>query len=366
VRQRSTQDDDARVAALVRQYRRAAGLSQRRLAELAQVSIGVVRDLEQRRSSRLRAESVRRLADALGLDQGSALEFARAAGGPAAEQPDPSMGRGLRLAVLGPVTAWRDGARIGLGPSRQRAVLGLLALTPNVPVPRKTIIDALWGDGVPATAVHLIQVYVNRLRRLLDPGALLTSAGTSYELAAADGQLDLMVFEAHASRAARAHAAGELGPACEAYARALDTWRAEPLADVEILHAHPAVVALRQRRSDLVIRYAQAATAAGRHEAVLPWLRGLAAAEPLNERAHAALMLAWAGSGQQAAARAAARAPSGHAATTQHRTARLWASGRRQHRHGPTGPTGAQAATGDGAELRRAGRRGRRIDQSTG
>ncbi|HUD35430.1 MAG TPA: BTAD domain-containing putative transcriptional regulator [Streptosporangiaceae bacterium] len=301
-----TQGDNARAAALLKESRRAAGLSQRRLAELAQVSIGVVRDLEQRRTSRLRAESVRRLAGALILDQERALEFARAAGpghkNLAAERSDQAVGQGLRLAVLGPVTAWRDGVRIGLGPARQRAVLGLLALTPNVPVPRKTIIDALWGDDVPATAVHLVQVYVNRLRHLLDPGQLLTSAGSGYELAAADGQLDLMVFEAHVSRATRAHAAGELGLACEAYARALDTWRAEPLADIEALHAHPVVVALRQRRSDLVIRYAEAATAAGRHEEVLPRLRELAAGEPLNERAHAALMLALAGSGQQAAA----------------------------------------------------------------
>jgi DNA-binding SARP family transcriptional activator/tetratricopeptide (TPR) repeat protein len=297
-----TQGDHARAAALLREYRRAAGLSQRRLAELAEVSIGVVRDLEQRRSSRLRAESVQRLADALSLDQGRALDFARAARpGPAAERC-PRVGRGLRLAVLGPLTAWRDGVRIGLGPPGQRAVLGLLALTPNVPVHRKTIIDALWGDDLPVTAVHLVQVYVNRLRGLLGPGGLLTSAGTSYQLAVAGGQLDLMVFEAHANRAAQAHAAGELGPACRAYARALDTWRAEPMADIELLHAHPVVVALRQRRSDLVIRYAEAATAAGRHEEILPRLAELAAAEPLNERVHAALMLALAGNGQQAAA----------------------------------------------------------------
>jgi DNA-binding SARP family transcriptional activator/tetratricopeptide (TPR) repeat protein len=297
-----TQGDNARAAALLREHRRTAGLSQRRLADLAQVSVGVVRDLEQCRTSRLRAESIRRLADALGLDQGSALEFARAAGNLAAERPDTSLGHGLRLAVLGPVTAWRDGVRIGLGPSRQRAVLGLLALTPNIPVHRMTIIDALWGGDVPATAVHLVQVYVNKLRRLLGPDRLLTAAGTSYELVAVGGQLDLLVFDAYASRAPRAHEAGEPGPACEAYARALDTWRGEPLADLEVLHAHPAVVALRQRRSDLVIRYAEAATAAGWQEEVLPRLRELAAAEPLNERAHAALMLALVGSGQQAAA----------------------------------------------------------------
>jgi DNA-binding SARP family transcriptional activator len=296
-----TQVDDPRAGALLKEYRRAAGLSQRRLAERAQVSVGVVRDLEQCRTARLRADTIRQLADALGLDQESGLEFARAAGVSASRQ-EPGMGTGLRLAVLGPVTAWRDGVRIGLGPPRQRAVLGLLALMPNVAVHRQTIIDGLWGDDLPATAVHLVQVYVNRLRRLLGAGHLLTSAGTSYELAAAGGQLDLMVFEEHAGRATRAHAAGEVSQACEAYARALDAWRADPLADIEILHAHPVVVALRQRRSDLVIRYAEAATAAGRHEEILPRLRELAAAEPLNERAHAALMLALVGDGQQAAA----------------------------------------------------------------
>jgi DNA-binding SARP family transcriptional activator/tetratricopeptide (TPR) repeat protein/transcriptional regulator with XRE-family HTH domain len=300
-----TQGDDVRPAALLREHRRAAGVSQRRLAELAQVSIGVVRDLEQGRTSRLRAGSARRLAGALSLDQGRALEFVRAARprcNPASDRLDTSAGHGFRLAILGPVTGWHDGMRLGLGPSRQRAVLGLLAITPNVPVHRQTIIDALWGDDVPPTAVHLIQVYVNRLRRVLDPGRLLTSAGTSYELVAAGGELDLLAFEAHASRATRAHAEGKLGLACEAYARALDTWRAEPLADIEVMHAHPVVVALRQRRSDLVISYAEAATAGKKHEEVLPRLRALAASEPLNERAHAALMLALAGSGQQAAA----------------------------------------------------------------
>ena len=78
-------------------------------------------------------KSVRRICDALSLDQASAREFARAAGpydeNAVAEQPDPTAGHGFKISVLGPVTAWQDGARFGLGPARQRAVLGLLALT---------------------------------------------------------------------------------------------------------------------------------------------------------------------------------------------------------------------------------------------
>ncbi len=68
-----------RAGRLLRGHRRAAGLSQRELAAAAEVSVGVVRDLEQGRTGRLATESVRALVTALGLDAGSAGEFASAA-----------------------------------------------------------------------------------------------------------------------------------------------------------------------------------------------------------------------------------------------------------------------------------------------
>jgi len=91
----ATLGGNAPAAALLREHRRAAGLSQRQLAELAQVSIGVVRDLEQGHTSRLRTESVRRLASALVLEPGRALEFARAAGKTTADGPGHDAGRGF-------------------------------------------------------------------------------------------------------------------------------------------------------------------------------------------------------------------------------------------------------------------------------
>ncbi|HEY3906974.1 MAG TPA: BTAD domain-containing putative transcriptional regulator [Streptosporangiaceae bacterium] len=289
-------------AELIRQYRQAAGLSQRQLADSAGVSIGVIRDLEQRRTARLHDESVQRLVDALDLDEQRASEFARAARGRTRlVSADPGV-PGIRLGVLGPVTAWRDGARISLGGPRQRAVLGLLALTPDRLVHRATIIDALWGEAAPSTAVHLVQVYISRLRRSLAPAPLLASTGASYQLLLWGSQLDLADFDALASQAFQAHAAGDLTGACDGYASALGLWRAEPLADLDLLHAHPAVVSLRQRRVDLIISFTEAASAADQPDLVLPRLRELTAAEPLNEKAHARLMIALAGGGQQAAA----------------------------------------------------------------
>ena len=54
---------------LIRACRLGAGLTQQQLADTAGVSVGVVRDLEQGRTTRPHAESVRRLASALRLNR---------------------------------------------------------------------------------------------------------------------------------------------------------------------------------------------------------------------------------------------------------------------------------------------------------
>src|SRR5215467_3627649 len=76
-----------RLAALVRDHRRAAGLTQGQLASLSGVSRAAIRDLEQGRTHRPRPGSLARLAAALGLDATQADELAmlaREGGRPAA------------------------------------------------------------------------------------------------------------------------------------------------------------------------------------------------------------------------------------------------------------------------------------------
>jgi DNA-binding SARP family transcriptional activator/Tfp pilus assembly protein PilF len=300
--------DQGQAGRLIREHRRAAGLTQRQLADAAHVSIGVVRDLEQGRTAHLQAGSAGRLARELRLDRRQAAELTRTArANPASGAP--ARGGALRLSVLGPLRAWRAGAAVPLGGSMPRAVLGLLALHLEAGLHRAAIVDALWGDDPPATAAAMIQSYVSRLRRALGPGGpacgpggLLVAAGGGYRLEAAACELDHVTFAALAGRARRAQAAGDLAAACEAYDRALGLWRGEPLADVDILRDHPAVTRLSGDRAEAVARYAEAASAAGWHDRALAELRELAGREPLNERAHARLMIALAGSGHQAAA----------------------------------------------------------------
>src|SRR5215831_10295395 len=302
-------DRGAGMGALVRIRRRAAGLTQHELADLARVSVGAVRDLEQGRTHRPCRDSVARLAIVLGLDAARLQTLARSMPQPAGPGGARPRVAGLQLKVLGPVEAWRGGAQIGLGESRQRAVLGLLALNPDVAVHRETLIDAVWGEDPPETAAQLVQAYVSRLRRMLDPErsprdprGLLVSAGTSYRLQVSADQLDLLAFEQLADRARAAAAAGEPEAACDAYELALGLWRGEPVAYAQVLGGHPAAVQVSRARTAAVLEYAELAGQASRWERVLGHLGGLAAREPLNEKACAQLVLALAAAGQQAAA----------------------------------------------------------------
>jgi DNA-binding SARP family transcriptional activator len=76
----------------------------------------------------------------------------------------------LAVSVLGPLTVTRDRAAVALGSVRQRAVLGLLALHHGTCLHREAIIDALWAERPPASAVAEVQGYISRLRQLLRPG----------------------------------------------------------------------------------------------------------------------------------------------------------------------------------------------------
>jgi DNA-binding SARP family transcriptional activator/Flp pilus assembly protein TadD len=216
---------------------------------------------------------------------------------------------GLWLQVLGPVRAWRGGRLVRPGTNKQRALLGVLALAANTPVHRDLLVDAVWSERPPATAVTLVQAYVSGLRRLLDPGrlprdraGLLQPVGACYLLRATARQLDLLAFERLADRARAAGSRGDLAAACEAYEQALEMWQGQPVADIAVLRGHSFSIAAARRLAAVVCDYADAACAAGRPGMVMPHLWELTGRDPLDEKAHARLMIALAGSGQQASA----------------------------------------------------------------
>jgi DNA-binding SARP family transcriptional activator/DNA-binding XRE family transcriptional regulator len=300
------------MGALIKLYREERRVTQRELAAAAGMSVGALRDLEQGRTRSPRWGAMEGLAAVLGLGQAQRAELARCWQPGAAtprERPAPRW-PGIRINVLGPLAAWRDGQRLGLGSARQRAVLGLLAVHSEAGVHRDAIIDLLWDERPPASAVAKVQSYLSRLRKMLGDGAaragsaeLVTSAGgRCYRLNAGADHLDLAAFS-ELTRQAR-EAAGRLDRrrACDRYEHALGLWRGDILVDVDLLRGHPAVIEVTRQRAEAVLGYAEAATGGEVRTRALPHLRELCTREPLNEHAHARLMIALAVTGEQAAA----------------------------------------------------------------
>src|SRR5690349_11897053 len=109
---------------------------------------------------------------------------------------DAITGRNLRIEVLGPIRAWRDGTPLALGPPRRQAVLALLALRANRPVTRDEIVDAVWGENPPASAVNNVHIYISGLRHLLEPArpagvsnCVLVGGRSGYQLQLAPDEL---------------------------------------------------------------------------------------------------------------------------------------------------------------------------------
>jgi predicted ATPase/DNA-binding SARP family transcriptional activator len=210
----------------------------------------------------------------------------------------------VQFRVLGPLEAARDDGRLGLGGRKPRAVLAALLLSDGRQVRTDALVDALWGDAAPASAVKAVHKHVSFLRRQLGDPRLIVTRPDGYELAATD--VDRRRFEELVDEAAAADREPERRAA--RLAEALALWRGEPYPDLGDL---PAAVAerrrLEERRLAAVEALAEARLALGQHHDLVGWLEQLVAAHPLHERLWGQLMVALYRSGRQADALAAYR-----------------------------------------------------------
>jgi DNA-binding SARP family transcriptional activator len=197
-----------------------------------------------------------------------------------------------------------DGVKLRARPAGERNVLGLLVLAEGAPVTLDALIDALWAGKQPVTAVAIVQTYVSRLRSALgrltaDSRERLSHDGAGYRLTLAESEVDLGVFRRLLGEARAARRSGNDEHACEAFDRLLNLWRGEPFVGVDAVRGYSAVVRIVQERDAAVLEYAKAANSAGWHARVLTQLRELAGREPLDESAHAQLMITLAAIGRQ-------------------------------------------------------------------
>jgi DNA-binding SARP family transcriptional activator len=137
----------------------------------------------------------------------------------------------LAFRILGPFEV-ADGERpVVLGGPKQRALLAILVLCRGEAVSSDRLIDQLWGQRPPATAVKTLQGYVSHLRKALGADVLLTRGG-GYLLAASPDQIDAACFEAMVADASHELVVGDPSDARELLVSALGLWRGGALADL--------------------------------------------------------------------------------------------------------------------------------------
>ncbi|MGE5273181.1 MAG: BTAD domain-containing putative transcriptional regulator [Verrucomicrobiota bacterium] len=203
----------------------------------------------------------------------------------------------MEFRILGPLEVVEDGRPVEVGGQKQRALLALLLLDANSVVSRDRLIDALWEDDPPETALKALQVYVSNLRKQLGRDRIVTKA-PGYAIRVEPGELDLERFE-------RLAADGDPPQLAEALA----LWRGPPLADfAQTRFALSEIGRLDERRLAVVEDRIEADLALCRHAGLVSELEVLVAEHPLRERLWGQLMLALYRSGRQAEALDAYRA----------------------------------------------------------
>ncbi|MET9619984.1 BTAD domain-containing putative transcriptional regulator [Streptomyces sp. NPDC006464] len=207
----------------------------------------------------------------------------------------------LRFGVLGPVRAWRNGEALPSGSPQQRALLAALLMRDGRTATASELIDAIWGEDPPSQALAAVRTYASRLRKILDPGVLVSESG-GYAIRASADSLDLSVAQELAAEAEKLRSSGDRATARARLNKSLGLWDGEALASVPGPYAETQRTRLEEWRLQLLETRLDMDLELGAHAEAVSELTALTAAHPLRERLRELLMLALYRSGRQAEA----------------------------------------------------------------
>jgi DNA-binding SARP family transcriptional activator len=211
----------------------------------------------------------------------------------------------MEFRILGPFEVVDAGRAVGLGGRKKRATLAILLLHHDQVVSSERLIEELWGERAPPTALQTVRVHVSQIRKTLG-SQLVRTLPAGYVLDLESHQLDSRRFERLVGEGTEAIAAGEAPTAAALLHEALDLWRGPPLADfVYEPFAQLEIARLDELRLAALEARLDADLAVGRHVELVGELERLIAEHPLRERLRAQLMLALYRAGRQSESLAA-------------------------------------------------------------
>jgi DNA-binding SARP family transcriptional activator len=201
----------------------------------------------------------------------------------------------IGFGVLGPLLMTVDGAPVGLGTPKQRAVLAVLVMNRNRPVGIDSLITAAWEQWPPPEARASLHSYISNLRRLLgDARPMLANAPPGYRLTVGDTTCDIGRFVLEKTAGVQAAAAGRFEQASDHLTTALAEWRGpvlEDLRDFQFVDAF--ATALTEDKVVAHTARAEAEIACGRGYAVIGELESLTVEHPYREPLWAQLIIAY-------------------------------------------------------------------------
>jgi DNA-binding SARP family transcriptional activator len=131
----------------------------------------------------------------------------------------------LEFGILGPPDA-RDGdGPVTLPAGKPRALLALLLLHGREVMSTFQLVEGLWGEHAPATALKNVQIYISDLRKAIGYDAI-TTVGHGYAVEIELDQLDLHRFERLLEEGRKQLAAADARAAADHLGEALALWRA--------------------------------------------------------------------------------------------------------------------------------------------
>jgi YVTN family beta-propeller protein len=206
--------------------------------------------------------------------------------------------------MLGAIEVVEDGTSFPLGGPRQRSVLADLVMHAGQTVSTVQLIDDVWGENPPPSAIHTVETYVSRLRQILSTSSLaapLITRPKGYMLDMPPEYIDIWQFRDLAARGSAAVERDDATPALSLLTSALALWRGAALADIrEAAFAPMAAERLDGERLTALEKLMEARLRLGHHRELVPELEALVADSPYREGFHALLMKALYGSGRQA------------------------------------------------------------------
>ncbi|MFG1895910.1 BTAD domain-containing putative transcriptional regulator [Micromonospora zamorensis] len=203
----------------------------------------------------------------------------------------------MEIRVLGGLSVQLPARTLQLGTPKQQVVFAMLAVQPGQLVTMADLVDELWPDRPPRSAVANVRTYAANLRRgfeALQPGGgAIVRQPNGYRFVQRPDLIDVFLFEMERRAGRDALAAGDLDQAGKLLSRAVARWRGPMLAGLPLGPVLAArTVAAEEERLLATELLADVQLRSGRDDLAIPQLREVAARHPLREPAHLLLMRA--------------------------------------------------------------------------